>query len=164
MTGRKGKIETPPNKLARIVPKEGGKYLSEIMRDVSQAVQSLEVEYREHLAAEIAEIEKLNAAFQDAPDGTTARQLFRLAHDMRGQGGTFGFPLITEVSASLCRYITKAGEAERLKPELVGLHVNALQVIQREQITGGGDTLSQQVVAALDETVTAELDRLSRQD
>ena len=160
--GSKGVIEKPPNKLARIVPKEGGKLLSELMHDVDTAVKKLEGAYQQHLEADMNELSTLFNALKEDKTEENSQKLFRLSHNMKGQAGTFGFPLITEVGQSLCHYLTKCEGAKKLKTELVELHVNALRVIYREQITGGGDTVSQQVVAALRETVGNELDRLSK--
>jgi chemotaxis protein histidine kinase CheA len=55
--------------------------------------------------------------------------LFRIAHDMKGQAGTFGYPLITHVANSLCRLIEHApGDFP-----LMEAHVDAIgQIIDRK--------------------------------
>ena len=34
-------------------------------------------------------------------------EVFKIAHDMKGQGATFGYDLVTNIGNHLCRYIEK---------------------------------------------------------
>lgn len=54
-----------------------------------------------YLAWADADLARLRAALDPfRPD-----MLFTIAHDMKGQAGTFGFPLVTELANSLCRLL-----------------------------------------------------------
>lgn len=64
-----------------------------------------------------------------------------IAHDMKGQGGTFGYPLITDFGESLykCTY-----KSEQCSDNLVGLikaHIDGMKAVIGGRISGdGGDT------------------------
>ncbi|MCR6643525.1 MAG: hypothetical protein NVV62_02815 [Terricaulis sp.] len=63
-------------------------------------------------------------------------QLMDVAHDIKGMGASYGYPLATEIAASLCRLIeTSAGKAAaRAEPRLASAHVDSLRAIVRDQI------------------------------
>ncbi|MFX8758852.1 Hpt domain-containing protein, partial [Acinetobacter baumannii] len=61
--------------------------------------------------------------------------VFRVAHDIKGQAGTFGYPLITRVAGSLTAFIERFNRAELSLSEhldsvtaLIDVHVNTLQL------------------------------------
>ena len=68
-------------------------------------------------------------------DGMTdvGRQtLFRAAHDIKGHGTTFGYPLASDVADSLCRMIELAADASRIPLTFVDQCVDAVRAIIRE--------------------------------
>ncbi|MGL5115367.1 MAG: Hpt domain-containing protein [Beijerinckiaceae bacterium] len=97
-------------------------------------------------------------------DGSTPgrEELFRIAHDMRGQAATLGFPLAGRVAASLCTILEAVpGRLDgRLLSMLVNKHLDAIKAITREGITKVkdpiGDLLAREL-EALTEKIVAEL-------
>ncbi len=83
-----------------------------------------------------AECERLEAARQNvARAGFTEKthdELFRAAHDIKGEAATFGFPGLTGVADSLCRLLEHTPEPARVPLALVDQHVDALRAIARE--------------------------------
>jgi hypothetical protein len=80
------------------------------------------------------------------------------AHDLKGMGGTYGFPLATQLAASLCRLIeTGAGKlAAQRDPALVCAHVDALRAAVRDRIRDDSHPVGRALVQAL-ETQVARL-------
>jgi HPt (histidine-containing phosphotransfer) domain-containing protein len=83
-----------------------------------------------------AECERLEAARQTvACDGMNEKahdELFRAAHDIKGEAATFGFPALAGVADSLCRLLEHTPEPARIPVSLVDQHVDALRAIARE--------------------------------
>jgi HPt (histidine-containing phosphotransfer) domain-containing protein len=83
-----------------------------------------------------AECERLEAARQNVTRFGFAEQthaeLFRAAHDIKGEAATFGFPALAGVAESLCRLLEHAPELTRIPLPLVDQHVDALRAIARE--------------------------------
>jgi HPt (histidine-containing phosphotransfer) domain-containing protein len=83
-----------------------------------------------------AESERLEAARQDVKrDGFTENThdiLFRAAHDIKGEAGTFGFPAVAGAADSLCRLLEHTPEMTRIPLTLVDQHVDAVRAITRE--------------------------------
>jgi len=84
-----------------------------------------------------SECDRLEAARQDVKrTGFTEKthdELYRAAHDIRGEATTFGFPAVTGVADSLCRLLEHTPEMQRIPLTLVDQHVDAVRAIAREQ-------------------------------
>ena len=83
-----------------------------------------------------SECDRLEAARQDVKrDGFTQKthdMLFRAAHDIKGEAGTFGFPAVAGVAESLCRLIEHTPDMQRIPLALVDQHVDAIRAVVRE--------------------------------
>ena len=93
----------------------------------------------------------LNAATQD--------ELFRAAHDIKGDAATFGFPVAAAAADSLCRIMEHAPDFTKVPNELIAHHVNAIQAIVREHkrfgVASVADELSKKLRGIADEYLTA---------
>ena len=76
-----------------------------------------------------------------------------LVHDMRGEAGSFGYPLVTRVGASLCRYIDKIKPMDGKNLRVVRVHVDALRAMVRTNAKGKGPRIAQEIVKALETVV-----------
>lgn len=109
-----------------------------------------------------ADIERLHAARLGAAEGAWSphalEPLFGAAHDLKGMGATYGYPLATLLAASLCRLIeTDAGKAAaKREPDLVCAHVDALRAAVRDRIKTDAHPVGRALVQALEARV-AEL-------
>jgi HPt (histidine-containing phosphotransfer) domain-containing protein len=88
---------------------------------------------------------KLRKAIAQTPDGDEdlvgraeaalsqlSSELFRAAHDIRGEAATFGFPQVTGAADSLCRLLEHTPDMARIPIALVDQHVDAVRAIVRE--------------------------------
>src|SRR5438552_18918011 len=62
-------------------------------------------------------------------DDKASAELFRAAHDIKGDAATFGYPAAAATADSLCRIIEHAPDLERVPLELITHHVQAVQAI-----------------------------------
>jgi chemotaxis protein histidine kinase CheA len=67
--------------------------------------------------------------FTDATRG----ELFRAAHDIKGDAATFGFPSAGAAANSLCRIIEHAPELAKVPVDLIMHHIDAVQAIVRQR-------------------------------
>lgn len=88
---------------------------------------------------------------EDGGDGEEATGLiFRVAHDLKGQGTTFGYPLITQIAGSLCDFIGSAASSPSADlVNVIRAHLSALNLILKQNIKGDGDAAAQQLVEKL---------------
>jgi chemotaxis protein histidine kinase CheA len=126
-----------PEAMARAeaaLAKLSNQYLDWVQHDLA----SLQAAYREAAAA--------------AADGRPERlkALFKVAHDMKGQGATFGYPLVTRIGYSLCRYLERDGDSPSMT--VVGAHVDALRAVIVSR-AAGEDATGTQLAAGLEAMV-----------
>jgi HPt (histidine-containing phosphotransfer) domain-containing protein len=83
-----------------------------------------------------AECERLEAARQNVArlgfTESTHGELFRAAHDIKGEAATFGFPALAGTADSLCRLLEHTPDAACIPLALVDQHVDSLRAIARE--------------------------------
>jgi HPt (histidine-containing phosphotransfer) domain-containing protein len=78
------------------------------------------------------ECQRLDAARRDGFNIHNTSELFRAAHDIKGEAATFGYPAVAAAADSLCRLIDYTPDAGRIPLRLVDQHVDAVRAIYRE--------------------------------
>ena len=73
------------------------------------------------------------------------QDLFRTVHDMKGQGATFGYDLITDIGNHLCRYIERFDVFEEVQMKAIKIHIDALSEIIQKQLIGTGGKRGQEL-------------------
>lgn len=79
----------------------------------------------------------------------TFEEINLIAHELRGQGGTFGYPLITIFAKSLYDATKPPGPQDDAMIEIVKAHIDAMRAVMRDKIAGDGGTVGQQLFKAL---------------
>ena len=100
-------------------------------------LQEMSADFPKWLEDDMARIQELRHA-ADANGWSDQAQdaLHNAAHDLKGLGATYGFPIVTSIAASLCRLIeTLDGKmAARRAPALAHAHVDALRAVVRSGV------------------------------
>lgn len=141
-----------PNSLKKARLGSGPAKLDKALLDRAEAaVQKLEVNYNEWVKDDLDEIEKtlrvLIAA--DGKDSEALRALYRVVFDTKGQGGSFGFPLLTEVAGSLAEFVSDKTELDRFAIEVAAAHVSAMRAIIKENVRDDGGQTGAALVEGL---------------
>ena len=107
------------------------------------------------------ECERLQAArLQAKAQHWTEESLVELhgrAHDAKGLGGTYGFPLVTEISASLCVLLESPENRAKAatRPALIEAHVDAVRVMVAQKVKVATHTVGVNLVKELTAQTTA---------
>ena len=120
------------------------------------------IEAEEHLQREALDftdwaqdyLAELAALCDKALDGIGMRApIFReinlLAHELRGQGGTFGYPLITEFAKMLYECTGQACPQADEDVEIVKAHIDAMRAVLRDKVAGTGGQIGLELLASL---------------
>ncbi|MGB0682992.1 MAG: Hpt domain-containing protein [Magnetovibrionaceae bacterium] len=154
----KAEIIRPPNALKNKVREGGpGAVDVETLKKAEQVIENLSGDY---LQWADEDLKRLGAAFLELkaqPDSAEKLdRVFQISHDMKGQGGSFGYDLITIIGNSLCRFIEGLGDAKP-KPEqidVIAVHMQTMKVVISQRMQGNGGVEGTKVLKGLEMVVT----------
>ena len=107
-------VITQPNPLRRVLRRVDEKDLDDPIARAEQALAGLSGEFKDWMATECDRLAAAHAAILSHGFTTDTREeLFRAAHDIKGDAATFGFPTAGAAAESLCRIIEHAPDLER---------------------------------------------------
>lgn len=130
---------TAPSFLLKAKAPSTNRVLSEALEVADTAVAELATNYPQRAGEKVSELDR---AFEALPASGDARDsiaaLFDIAHDIRGEGGSFGFPLVTAIAENLCRVLEDKSQASESLRAAIRVHIGALKLVLSEPIKGDG--------------------------
>jgi len=140
-----------PNLIARKAKPVAGKSAEDLLKIAEQKVSNLQNEFIAILRQDTDRIQALfRSAETDLPGrGKHIDGLRRLAHELRGQGGTFGYPLVTEIGDSLCKLLEMIKTVEPNHMPLLRSHVDAIRAVAGADIKGDGGAIGRELTQTL---------------
>jgi len=153
-------VITPHNTLKHAIRPTGHRDLDDPVARAEQALADLSGEFKTWMRAECDRLSAAHAAVIARGFTTVTRgELFRAAHDIKGDAPTFGFPAAGAAADSLCRIIEHAPDLEAVPADLIQHHIDAVQAIVREhntiEKTGVAEELSSRLRAIADDYLKA---------
>jgi chemotaxis protein histidine kinase CheA len=126
-------VITQPNPLRRALRRVDARDIDDAVARAEQALADLSGEFGGWMSSECERLSAAHAAMV-ASGATDAvwQELFRAAHDIKGDAATFGYPTAAEAADSLCRIIEHAPDLSQVPADLIEVHVTAVQAIVRE--------------------------------
>jgi HPt (histidine-containing phosphotransfer) domain-containing protein len=123
-------VITQPNPLRKVLRRVEAKDMDDPVGRAEQALAGLSGEFKDWMLVEAGRLSAAHAAIlkNGFVDGA-AEELFRAAHDIKGDAATFGYPSAAVAAESLCRIIEHAPDLEKVPAELIKHHINAIQAI-----------------------------------
>ena len=160
MANEELEIINPPNTLKSKVKIGGpGAISPDMLEKAEQVIAGLSDSYLDWVQEDI---KKISAAFEELKAGKGDQKkilenIFRISHDMKGQGGSFGYNLMTAVGNELCRMLEKLpspiGPAHI---EAIGVHIDSLKLIIAQKMKGDAGQTGAAILAGL-QKVSAKL-------
>ena len=127
-------VITQPNPLRKVLLRVPESDLDDPVGRAEKALAGLSSEFKTWMAVEADRLSAAYAAIlREGFNDDTCEELFRAAHDIKGDAATFGFPSAGAAAESLCRIIEHAPDLDRVPSDLIGHHINAIQAIVRER-------------------------------
>jgi chemotaxis protein histidine kinase CheA len=140
-----------PNPIKKKVRLEFGADPKSMIERADKNVAKLAGEFEEIFSSNVSDLATTMTAIRagDDADGSELRRLRRILHDPRGQAGTFGYPLVSQVGDSACKFIDLSDQIEATEIEVLGMHIDALKAISGAKIKGDGGAVGTELMSGL---------------
>lgn len=126
-------VITQPNPLRKVLLRVPESDLDDPVARAEQALAGLSGEFKQWMITETDRLAAAHAAvLKDGFTVVASEELFRAAHDIKGDAATFGYPSAAAAADSLCRIIEHAPDLDEVPAELITHHINAIQAIVHE--------------------------------
>jgi hypothetical protein len=136
MSGAKYQVITPPNTLKAKVGASLKLLDGNAVARAEEALAAMSQEFEAWIEDDVGRLtvawEVYIALTQRTPDDLGG--IFSVAHDLKGLGATYNFPLVTRLAGSLCKLIEPDGQRRDAPVTLVGAHVDAIRAAVRDKI------------------------------
>jgi chemotaxis protein histidine kinase CheA len=127
-------VITQPNPLRKVLRRVADEDRDDPVARAEKALADLSGEFKNWMVVETERLAAAHAAIlMDGITKATRDELFRAAHDIKGDAATFGFPSAGAAAESLCRVIEHAPDLAKVPSELIAHHINAIQAIVRQR-------------------------------
>jgi len=127
-------VITQPNPLRNMLLRVPESDLDDPVGRAEKALAGLSGEFKEWMAIEADRLSAAHATvLREGFNDKTREELFRAAHDIKGDAATFGYPSAAAAAESLCRIIEHAPDLAAVPAQLIAHHINAVQAIVRNR-------------------------------
>ena len=143
------------NKLREIVGPGNGMDPAALAR-AEKVVDKMRVAYEDRLALEI---ENLLTAYREmqASGKHDLDVLYDRVHEIRGEAGTFGYDLVSDIGRLLCELLSPMKQVAANDNRAIEGHLKAMETVVTQKVKGAGPEVGKQIVQAL--TVVVEKSR-----
>ncbi len=151
-----GQVVQPQNALRLKVGGRFGAIDPAAIAKAEAALKSLSGNFSQWLNDEVV---KLDGARQrvraEGVNAETMEFLYLRAHDLKGLGATYEFPLITRIGASLCKLIDDKDKRLTVSLSLVDAHIDAIKASVRDDIKTDDHPVGRVLIQELERQVAA---------
>ncbi|WP_417463480.1 hypothetical protein [Kordiimonas sp.] len=127
----------------------------EALEAAEKALTKMAEDYPDWVSGLIVKLQEQHGRCVDTPESRRDcfEEIHRIAHDMKGQGGTFGYPLITTFADSLYGFTYKRDEISDGQVELIKAHLDAMRAVIRGRISGTGGEIGEKLTDSLNDAI-----------
>lgn len=125
----------PPNTLRLKVGGAFGGIDANAIAKAEEALKAMSAQFGQWLQDEIVKLDKAQSDIREQGyDTRTAEALYYRAHDLKGLGTTYQYPLVTRLAGSLCKMLDDPTKRMAAPLVLIDAHIDAIKAVVRDQI------------------------------
>ncbi len=125
----------PPNTLRMKVGGGFGGIDANAIAKAEQALQAMSSQFGQWLQDEIVKLDKAQLDIRALGyNAETAEALYFRAHDLKGLGTTYQYPLVTRLAGSLCKLLDDPAKRTAAPVVLLDAHIDAIKAVVRDEI------------------------------
>ena len=148
------KIIKPPDTLRKAKVGDGPvKFDTKAIAEAEAAVAAMVSNYSVWLLEDLELLENTLEELRAKPANSKKllKKILTVVLDMKGQGGSFGYDMITKISDSLVKFIEGYKEATDKNIKVIAQHVHSMRTVFSNEIRGDGGQIGQELIQRLRE-------------
>ena len=148
----------PPNPLRAKVGGGFGGIDANAIAKAEEALKAMSAQFGQWLNDEVVKLDQAQADIRAkgyTPE--TAEALYFRAHDLKGLGATYQYPLVTRIAGSLCRMMDDADKRMQAPVAILDAHVDAIRAVVRDEIQTDDHPVGRDLAEALEARVAEHL-------
>jgi hypothetical protein len=147
----------PPNPLRAKVGGFGGIDANAIAK-AEAALKAMSDQFGQWLQDEIVKLDQAQADIRaKGYTSETAEALYFRAHDLKGLGATYQYPLVTRIAGSLCRMMDDADKRMQAPIAVLDAHVDGIRAVVRDGIQTDEHPVGRELAETLEARVAEHL-------
>lgn len=153
----KVKIFNPPHGAGKAIVGDGPPQLDDrLLEKAEAAIKVMEQDFPQLAADCLVEMKSCFERAKANPDGSKkdVRSILTLAMDLKGEAGSYGYQMISEIGELLRRYIQDLETLSARDLQAIAAHIQAMEVVLRDRIKGDGGKVGRQIVDNLHNLAT----------
>jgi hypothetical protein len=143
---------TPPTQLAEKTGRPDARLGAAMLRRAGAAAKRhIEAaNYHKMVEPSLAMLNDSLGQLKSSPSSShAARQIYNTAHNLKGEGASFGYPAVSSVAGLLCRVTEEPERSHPRRVIVVAVHVDSLQAMMRYDVKGEPSGIALEVISAL---------------
>ncbi|MEQ8247721.1 MAG: hypothetical protein RID42_08555 [Alphaproteobacteria bacterium] len=136
--------------------REPGNFAMKALEQAMAELDKFAEDYPDWVQGQVRELYDVLKKARDKDDTRRSiefKRINEIAHDMRGQGGTFGYPLVTTVADSLYKLTGTRALTSESHLEIVKSHIDTMNAVIKERVEGDGGILGRELLTALEKAI-----------
>jgi len=141
---RKSTIIQPERHISQKVPKTGGLSPDRAIMRALNAAEGLMDSYQGWAVDDLADLWQRFLTMEEqgvAKDDIDA--MYDIAHEIRGQGGTFGYALVSRIGDSLCKFLEGHQTLKAIELDVIKVHILAMKAVFKQGLKGAQPELAE---------------------
>lgn len=147
-------IIKPPDTLKeKIILGGPGAIDLEALERAEAVIASMANNYLEWVEEDLVKIQKATDVLKSTGEENRKALLdpvFHVAHDIKGQGGSFNYNLMTVLGNGLCRFIEKIEKCGQKEIDVIQLYIDTMKIVISKRMSGDGGQEGEKVLKGLD--------------
>lgn len=156
MNQPKAQVIKIPNLLRAKVGNKPGPDLNQIVQQAEAALDGMQEQYegwiREYLKTITEALERARASVP--PDAKAIDLIRKTSHDIKGQGQTFGYPLLTRAGHMLHSFIERDHAQAARSLDLIAAHIDFMNLVIQDGIHDNGGEQEERILSGLEAAAT----------
>lgn len=130
---------------AVFIGEEAGKSMIE---KAEKIVETMQDDYIEESKKDIEKLKILLQKIKEDPSNASddVKELITLANDMKSQGGSFNYNLVTFIGNSLAKFLDKKQTIDDRTIETIQIHVDTIIMVLNRNMTGNGGQMGKEIL------------------